>query len=117
MKVNKLSIRINKFLQEVFQFTITPPNSTYWINDIIEEKTNEWPIKVGTIYRLKNKNGDCTEVSVVAFEDNDMVEWESKDKNYHCRYSFRSINNNATILEYLEWVDKGEIILVGTGAD
>ncbi len=109
MKDNKLTIKINKSVHEVFMFTITPPNSTLWIDGVVEEKTNEWPIRVGTIYKLKNKKGEYSEVIVTNIKENQIVEWVSKDKTYHCRYSFRTIDKNITELEYFEWVDKGEL--------
>ena len=109
MKDNKITIRISKPLQEVFKFTTTPPNSTRWINDVVEEKTNEQPVKVGTIYKLKNKAGEYSVVYVIAIKVNELVEWVSKDQNYHCRYTFKPIDKNTTELEYYEWADKGNL--------
>lgn len=109
MRDNKLTIRINKPVQEVFAFTITPPNSTLWINSIDKEETNEWPIRVGTMYKLQDNKGEYSEVIVTAIKENKIVEWVSKNKNYHCRYTYRSIDKNTSELEYFEWVDKGEL--------
>ncbi len=109
MKENKLTIKINKSVQEVFEFTITPPNTTRWIDSVVKEKTSEWPVKVGTIYTLQNKKGDPSEVIVSAIKENEMVEWISKDQNYHCRYIFKSKGDNITEFEYYEWVDKGDM--------
>lgn len=33
----------------------------------------------------------------------------SKDKNYHVKYTFRSINSESTEFEYYEWLDVGEL--------
>lgn len=109
MKENKLIIKINKSIQEVFLFTITPPNSTFWIPLVISEETNEWPVRKGTIYKLKDKNGEYFEAIVTNFIENKLIEWVSKDNNYHCRYSYKLINSQITQLEYYEWVDRGEI--------
>lgn len=109
MKENKLTIRINKPVREVYNFVITPSNSTLWINSIVNEKTDEWPIRKGTKYILKNKNGEYEEVTVTAIRENEMVEWISEDQNYHCRYIFHQINDNTTKFEYFEWVDRGEL--------
>lgn len=109
MKNNKLTIQINKLVREVFAFTITPPNSTLWINSIDKEETNEWPIRVGTIYKLQDNKGEYSKVIVTAIKENEIVEWVSKNKNYHCRYTYRSIDKNSTELEYFEWVDNGEL--------
>lgn len=110
MKDNKLSVRINKPVHEVYLFTITPPNSIRWIDDVIGEETNEWPVNEGTVYTLQTKEGAFSEVTVTDLKSDEFVEWVSKDHNYHCRYSFKSINKNMTELEYFEWVDTGELI-------
>ncbi len=109
MKVNSLTIQINKPIHEVFIFTITPPNTTRWIDSIVSEKTNEWPIRIGTVYTLKNKNNQTFQVIVTTIKENELVEWVSEDGNYHCRYTFKSMGENTTGFEYYEWVDKGEI--------
>lgn len=109
MKENKLTIQINKPIHDVFLFTITPPNSTKWISFITDEKTNEWPVRVGTVYSTQNNKGEWFDIIVAAIKEDETVEWISKDKNYHVRYSFKPLNNNLTILTYYEWVDKGSI--------
>lgn len=109
MKDNRLTIQIKKPIDEVFSFTTTPPNSTLWIKSVIKEETNEWPIRIGTVYKLQNKNGEYSEVVVAALKENKFVEWISKDQVYHCRYTFKTIDKNTTELEYYEWVDKGEL--------
>ena len=109
MKENKLTIRINRSIHEVFKFTITPPNSTRWIPSVIKEEINEWPIRVGTVYKLQNKDNESSEVKVIAIRENGLVEWISKNQNYHCRYTFKSIDKNITELKYYEWVNKGRL--------
>ncbi len=64
MKENILSIDITKPLAVAFAFAVTPPNSKLWIPGIIDEETNEWPVRPGTIYRLKNADGNWSEVVV-----------------------------------------------------
>ena len=109
MKTNKLIVSINKPLPEVFAFTITPPNSKYWIPNIITEETNELPVKTGTIYKLTKKTGDSFEVTVTDFKKDEMITFTSTDKNYHCKYTYCPRDENSSELEYYEWVDKGEI--------
>jgi len=109
MKDNKLTIQINKPVHEVYLFTITPPNSTRWIPSVVKEETNEWPVKRGTVYTLQTKEGAFSEVIVIDIKNDEFVEWISKDRNYHCRYSFKLVNENMTELEYHEWVDDGEL--------
>ena len=109
MKTNQLTIHINKPVNQVFAFTITPPNSTKWIPNIIKEETDQWPIRVGTVYKLQDKSGSYSQVTVVSIEENQHIEWISADHIYHCRYTYQPINENATELEYSEWVNQGKI--------
>jgi hypothetical protein len=109
MRENKLTIQINKPIHEVFKFTITPPNSTLWIPSVVKEETNEWPIRIGTIYKLQNNKSERSEVIVANLKENEFIEWISKDKNYHCRYTFKIIDKDISELEYAEWVDRGQI--------
>ncbi|KKP59841.1 MAG: hypothetical protein UR52_C0002G0069 [Candidatus Gottesmanbacteria bacterium GW2011_GWA1_34_13] len=109
MEDNKLRITIKKSISEVFNFTITPPNSTLWIPNVVKEETNEWPIHIGTIYSLQNSKNEQSYVIVTNLKNNEIVEWVSKDQNYHCRYTFRSIDKNVTKLEYYEWMNNGNL--------
>ena len=109
MKKNKLKILIRKPIQEVFKFTINPKNTPKWIEGIVSEKTSEWPIKIGTIYRNKNNQGQWSKYSTAALKENELFELISKDKNYHVRYTYKLIGGNLTEMEYSEWVDNGEI--------
>ncbi len=109
MKSNTLTIQISKPVEDVFLFTITPPNSTRWITSINKETTNEWPIRRGTKYQLYNNQGEKFEVIVADIQENELVEWVSKDHNYHCKYTYQVISKNVSKLTYHEWVDNGEI--------
>jgi len=109
MKNNSLSILINRSVKKVFAFTTTPPNSTLWIPSVVKEETNEWPIKAGTVYKLQDEGGVDSEVTVSNLKINEYIEWTSNDHNYHCRYTFKQVGSNASVLDYYEWVDKGEI--------
>jgi len=110
MKENKLTIQVHKPVHELFLFTITPPNSTRWIPAIVKEETNEWPVRIGTIYTLATSDGSSSHVTVLDIKEDTLVEWISEDKNYHCRYSFSPIVKDSSKLEYFEWVNSGELI-------
>lgn len=109
MRENRLEIAINRSAKDIFSFVTTPPNSARWIDGIAAEETNEQPIKVGTIYRLKAENNDWSEVTVTALEADTLVEWVSEDGNYHCRYVFEPLGENLTGFTYYEWVNNGEL--------
>lgn len=109
MKNNRVKIKIYKPVEFVFEFTINPKNTSFWIDGIEVEKTNEWPAKIGTIYRNKDKSGNWSQYQVVKLDQNKLFELLSSDNNYHVRYIYSALDNKATELEYAEWVDRGEL--------
>ncbi|MBI2010124.1 MAG: SRPBCC family protein [Candidatus Chisholmbacteria bacterium] len=109
MKEKRLTIRIKRPARDVFWFTMTPANTPKWVESIVEEKTNEWPTRLGTIYRNRNKQGVWTEYKVTKFKENEMFEFAAAESSYHVRYTFRPIDENSHEFEYYEWVDEGKL--------
>lgn len=109
MKSNVLTISINKPASEVYDFTINPQNTPLWISSVEVEETNETPVRVGTIYRNKGKNGFWNEYSVTQIEANKLFELTSKNGNYHVRYTYSIVDTSNSELEYFEWVDQGNL--------
>jgi hypothetical protein len=108
MKENRLLIQINKPVEIVFEFTINPKNTPLWVKDIEFEETNEWPVKIGSIYQNKNTSNKLSEYIVTALKPNKIFELISRQEDYHVRYTYNK-NQNGTKLEYYEWADPGEL--------
>ncbi len=102
MKTNTLSIVISQSPEAVFNFTINPANTRLWIDSIIVEETNEWPIKVGSIYRNKNVKGEWSTYRVTALIKNKLFELMADKNSYHVAYTYTELPNNATKLTYHE---------------
>lgn len=109
MKNNTLTIRIERPVHDVFSFVTTPPNSSRWIPSVVAEEINEWPVRIGTIYILRNEKNEVSNVAVTAIKNDEFIEWVSEDRNYHCRYIFKASEENSTIFEYSEWMDEGDL--------
>ena len=109
MQENKLTIRINKPIHKVFVFTTNPQNTPLWLDSVVTEQVNEWPVKQGSIYRNQDKDGNWSEYVVNEWKENEMFVWEKKNSNYHVRYIFTPVDENTTELEYYEWVDTKEL--------
>jgi len=102
MKVNKLTITISKPLTEVFAFCVTPPKAKLWVPGIINETTNEWPAKIGTVYTEYENNNTPFNIIVTDYKKNKYIEWKTEDENYQVRYTFTPVDKNTTVLEYVE---------------
>lgn len=109
MKSNKLKVQINKSNQAVYDFYIDPKNTPLWVESIILEQTNEWPIKIGTIYKNQNRAREWSEYTVSDLEENKIFELTSKNGNYHVRYTHHPSRDDNAEIEYFEWVDTGEL--------
>lgn len=109
MKDKKLTIVINKPLQEVFDFTLDPANTSKWVGSIVQEMRNETPTKLGTVYKNQNNKGEWSEYELTEFEQNKVFVMSQKSGSYHVKYTFTPLSENQTELEYYEYVDNGEI--------
>lgn len=109
MQENKISVVINRTVEDVFLFTITPSNTSSWIPSIEREETNEWPVKVGSRYKNVGKDGNWSEYVVTNIQANKIFELASKDGAYHVRYTYLALTPSQTRLEYFEWMNTGDL--------
>jgi uncharacterized protein YndB with AHSA1/START domain len=107
MQHNILKIKINKPIDEVYEFTTNPTNTHKWIDSIVAEETNEWPIKLGSIYKNTDRQDVQNEYTVIELVPNQYFALKSKDGNYFVRYTYTILSKHITELEYHEWVFKG----------
>lgn len=108
LHTNTLKIKINRPVQDVFEFVIDPANTPKWIDFIKEEKTNEWPVKLGTIYKNQDNTGLWRDLEMTEFEPNKMFVMTNRETGYNVRYTLRPLDEGSE-LEYFEWMDSGEL--------
>lgn len=109
MKENKITIVINRPVEEIFEFTINPKNTPLWITHIKEEIADSYPPKVGTIYKNTTDFKKWDSYTVINFEKNKTFTMKSSDNNYSVRYTYKRLDYTRSEMEYFEWVTKGEI--------
>lgn len=102
MKENTISVEFSKSPEEVFEFTINPENTHKWIKRIAKEQTNEYPVRLGTVYRNVDRNNVWTEYRVVKIEKNKVFELKEIDGSYSVRYTYEPLKNGNTRLIYFE---------------
>ncbi len=105
MKKNVLSIDINKPVDFIFQFTVNPANTPKWVPSVIEEKTSEPDVKVGTIYYQKVDAGKGqpkrTSLVVTGFVRNKQLDFHLMNSEYTCSYRYEK-TPTGTRLTYSE---------------
>lgn len=107
--MNTLTIEVNKPVGELYTFAINPANTPMWIDSIVVEETNEWPIRLGTIYRNRGEANEWTEYVVTALKENELFELKEEGGGYRVRYTFTPLSSTSSQLEYSELVEGGEI--------
>ena len=108
MRENKLSIVINKPPHSVFEFSTNPQNTHLWASSIKEETTDEYPPKIGTIYKNRWDTPTWDSYKVVEFEQDKLFTLSDMNDDYHVRYTYKAVGEK-TEMEYFEWVTEGEL--------
>jgi hypothetical protein len=110
MKDLTLSIEINRSAADICAFTLDPANTPKWVDFIAEEETNEWPPKVGTIYRNRGlDDAELFELELTVYEPGKTFTLSKTDGSYSVRYTFIPLAADRTKFEYYEWTDEAEL--------
>ena len=109
MQENKITIIINKPIEEIFQFTTNPKNTHLWISLIEKEIADEYPPKINTQYKNRGKESDWDFYKVIEFQENKIFTLTDLDENYSVKYTYRKLNDKQTEMEYFEWMKDGEL--------
>jgi len=112
MKENLISIKINKPIKKVFEFTINPKNTHIWINSIKKEWINEEKIKLWVIYKNHWTNSKIIDsYELIEFKENKKFKLKSLNSSYEVSYFYHEIDKNSCILNYFEeMTDLSELI-------
>jgi uncharacterized protein YndB with AHSA1/START domain len=103
MKDLKLSVRINKPVEVVFEFTTNPANTSKWIDSVQGEKSDAYPPQIGTVYQNWDASGKISEYKVTQYELSKVFQLDANHQDYKVRYTYTSIAEDETGLEYYEW--------------
>lgn len=109
MKENKLTIYIDKPMEDVFMYSLESDNVPKWINTIEKEISLERPVKLGT--KLKNKgfnSNEWNEYEVIEFLPPKTFTLKKTNDDYFVRYTCTE-NGTGTNFEYFEWAEKNNL--------
>lgn len=109
MKNVRLTIKISRPVKEVFAFTTNPANTPLWIDSIVKEEAEEYPPKIGTIYRNWDEDQQMNEYKVTQYEPPKVFQLDATHQDYKVRYTYTSLSDNETELEYYEWSESGQL--------
>ena len=109
MKENRLTIYIDKPIEDVFMYSLESDNVPKWINTIEKEIPLERPVKLGT--KLKNKgfnSNEWNEYEVIEFLPPKTFTLKKINDDYFVRYTCTE-NGTGTNFEYFEWAEKNNL--------
>lgn len=109
MKDLRLTVRINKSIEKVFEFTTNPNNTPQWIDSIVKEISEKYPPEIGTIYRNWDTSENMNEYKVSQYEPPKVFQLDATHQDYKVRYTYTKISENETELEYYEWSELGKL--------
>ena len=108
MEKNRLTITINKPIEEVFYYSLESDNVPKWIKSVREEIPSERPVKIGT--RLRNigvePDAQWNEYKIVKFTPPHSFTLKQLNGDYFVKYTCKE-TPEGTDFEYLEWSESG----------
>lgn len=109
MKDLRLTIQINKPAKDIFEFTLNPVNTPFWIDSIVKETAEPVPVQIGTIFRNWNAVGEMNEYKVARYEPFKVFQLDALHQDYKVRYTLTPLSETETELQYYEWSESGQL--------
>ena len=109
MKENRIIVTINRPITDVFEFTTNPKYTHLWFSSIKEEVAEEYPPKINTKYKNRGKGQDWNVYKVINFQINQSFELSDLNDNFSVKYTYKSLEDNKTEMEYFESIKNGEL--------
>ena len=113
----RLNVTIAKPTGVVFEYVLNPGNTHKWVQTITEEQASDLPPHIGTIYRNRDAGGHWTEYELTELTEGESFELVNHTNGYHVRYTLAAEGEDATYLEYFEFVEDGQLINPFTQAE
>lgn len=104
---NILSIIIQCPVQKVFDFTVNPENTHFWIDFVKEEIKDTDAIQEGTFYRNTSDGHHWTEYVCTEYKPNQLFTLKNRNSPYVVTYQYIAIDQNTTELIYTEYMSDG----------
>ena len=105
MNENKLTIYIDKPIEDVFEYSLESDNVPKWITSIEKEIPSERPVKIGTRLRNIGVNSDSwNEYEIVEFLPPKTFTLKKLNDDYFVKYTCTK-NGSGTDFEYYEWAE------------
>ena len=109
MKDLRLTVKINKPIGEVFEFTTNPTNTPRWIDSVTKEVSEVFPPEIGTVYQNWDTSGKMNEYRVTRYEPPKVFQLDATHQDYKVRYTYTPISEGETELEYYEWSESDKL--------
>lgn len=103
MKENKIAVSINVPVSFVYEFTINPNKTHLWVPGMQKEETNEWPVRVGSVYRNTSDGQVWDEYVLTDLVENKFFKLEKKNSSYVVEYHYRELSPTNSELTYFEY--------------